>query len=70
MGLGFQSEAIMQYDSVLATPCGFGILVPPPGIEPRPWAIKVPSPNYWTTREFPSESLFKFKNSAVNHFVT
>ena len=29
-----------------------GILVPRPGIEPS--AVKVQSPNHWTTREFPS----------------
>ena len=28
------------------------ILVPRPGIEPRPSAVKTPSPNQWTTREF------------------
>ena len=31
----------------------FKILVPPPGIEPLPPAVKARSPNYWTTREFP-----------------
>ena len=30
------------------------ILVPPPGIEPAPSEVKAPSPNHWTTREFPS----------------
>ena len=30
-----------------------GILVPWPGIEPWPSAVKVWSPNPWTTREFP-----------------
>ena len=29
------------------------ILVPPPGIEPRPLALKAWSPNHWTAREFP-----------------
>ena len=29
-----------------------GILVPWPGIEPRPSAVKAQSPNHWTTREF------------------
>ena len=32
-------------------PCG--ILVPRPGIEPGPTAVKAPRPNHWTTREFP-----------------
>ena len=30
-----------------------GVLVPWPEIEPRPLAVKVRSPNHWTTREFP-----------------
>ena len=29
-----------------------GILVPWPGVEPVPSAVKVLNPNYWTTREF------------------
>ena len=29
------------------------ILVPHPKIEFVPLAVKLPSPNYWTTREFP-----------------
>ena len=33
------------------------ILVPQPGIKPGPLAVKVPSPNHWAAREFPS-SLF------------
>ena len=31
-----------------------GILVPLPGIEPRPMARKVPSPNHRTAREIPA----------------
>ena len=30
-----------------------GILVPRPGIEPGPSAVRVQSPNHWTAREFP-----------------
>ena len=30
-----------------------GILVPWPGLEPRPTAVKTPSPNHWTARELP-----------------
>ena len=30
------------------------ILVPRPGIKPRPSAMKAQSPNHWTAREFPS----------------
>ena len=29
------------------------MLVPLPGVEPGPLAVKVWSPNHWTTREFP-----------------
>ena len=29
-----------------------GILVPQPGIEPGPSAVKARSPNHWTAREF------------------
>ena len=29
------------------------ILVPRPGIEPRPLAVRLWSPNHWTAREFP-----------------
>ena len=29
-----------------------GILVPRPGVEPRPSAVKAQSPNHWTAREF------------------
>ena len=43
------------------------ILVPKPGIEPRPPAVKVPSPNYCTAREFPPKSIFK--RSAVKHYL-
>ena len=31
----------------------YEILVPQPGIEPRPLAVRVLSPNHWTAREFP-----------------
>ena len=31
--------------------CVCGILVPRPGIEPRPLAVRVQNPNHWTTRE-------------------
>ena len=30
-----------------------GVLVPRPGIEPAPSAVKVWRPNHWTGREFP-----------------
>ena len=31
-----------------------GILVPRPGMEPGPSAVKAPTPNHWTTRELPN----------------
>ena len=31
----------------------YGILVPQPGIEPRPLAVTAQIPTHWTTREFP-----------------
>ena len=43
-----------------------GILVPQPGIESRPWALKVWSPSHWTTREFPAPtSLCSLVNVSV-----
>ena len=37
------------------------MLVPRPGIEPGPRAVKVPSPNHWTTKEFPYLTFFAIK---------
>ena len=34
-----------------------GILVPQPGMEPRPMAVKAGSPNHWTAREFPLKTV-------------
>ena len=36
------------------------ILVPRPGTEPRPVAVKAPSPNHWTAREIPRNCSFKW----------
>ena len=38
-----------------------GILVPPPGIEPRPSAVKTWSPNHWTTRNIFSHTWTIFR---------
>ena len=35
-----------------------GTLVPRPGIEPAPLAVKAWSPNHWTAREFTSDSFY------------
>ena len=35
-----------------------GILVPQPGIEPAPSAVKAQSPHHWTARDFPPSSFF------------
>ena len=43
-----------------------GILVPQPGIEPRPLAVRVRSPNYWTAREFPIWLFFKTSSRKKN----
>ena len=37
---------------------GLTILVPQPGFESRPSAMRVWSPNHWTTREFPCHFFF------------
>ena len=37
-----------------------GILVPLPGIEPGPSAVRTQSPNHWTAREFPFFFLFGY----------
>ena len=39
-----------------------GILVPQPGTEPRPTAVKVQSPNDWTARKFPLSPY-------IHHFI-
>ena len=36
----------------------YGILVPRPGIESGPLAVKVQSPNHWTAREVPKSGIF------------
>ena len=38
----------------------FGILVPPPGIEPGPPIVGVQSPNHRTTREFPTQDSYPY----------
>ena len=38
----------------------WGILVPQPGIEPTPLAVKAPSPSHWTAGEFPRGSVLIF----------
>ena len=37
-----------------------GILVPRPGIEPAPSAVKVQSPNRWIARDFPSNAVLSW----------
>ena len=48
---------------VVVGPCctAFGILVPRPGTEPRPSAMKAWSPNRWTAREFLMANFLKNK---------
>ena len=44
-GYSYMTLAELLIYLVIPTPPGCGILVPQPGIEPRPLAIQVPSPN-------------------------
>ena len=49
-------------------PChrGCRILVPQPGIEPGPLAVRAPSPNYWTAREFPVSVYYRKLKEITN----
>ena len=38
----------------------YWILFQQPGIEPRPLAVKVLLPNYWTTKEVPEKIFLSF----------
>ena len=42
-----------------------GILIPWPVTEPQPSAVKVLSPNHWTTREFPSLFLIEANRPGI-----
>ena len=46
-----------------------GSLVPQPRVEPRPWVVKTPSTNHWTTRKFPNVSIFFLKAVVFWSFV-
>ena len=37
----------------------YGILIPQPGIKPRPRTVKVQGPNLWTSKESPISTIFK-----------
>ena len=59
--LGDPSEPVglflfLFFFKLRCTACG--ILVPQPGIEPWPLAMRVMSPNHWTAREFPNLSVW------------
>ena len=43
-----------------------GILVPQPGIEPGPLALRAQSPNHWTAREFP-DTVFLIPTLPATH---
>ena len=43
-----------------------GILVPWPGVEPRPSTVKAQSPNHWADREFPLYYLFNSHTNTRN----
>ena len=62
MEIGFTAQQVTCTSTLLAIfylftfwPClkACGILVPQPGIEPGPLAMKEQSPNHWTAWEFP-----------------
>ena len=46
-----------------------GSLVPQPGIEPMPPIVKAWSPNHWTTREFPINSLNPHNSPARQEYI-
>ena len=51
-------------------PTACGILVPQPGIEPKPLAVEARSLNHWTTRREVSLSLFFFLYSFLAQVIT
>ena len=55
MSQGLWADATSSSSSFFFSPrcAARGILVPWPGIEPGPSAVKVRSPNHWIAREFP-----------------
>ena len=73
--LSSRSEAVVicEFKAELAIPiiffwpCGIAckILVPKPGIEPEPTAVKVLSTNHWTAREFP----WPFQLDSAGHIL-
>ena len=46
-------------------PAAYGILVPQPGMEPGPSAVKTQSPNHWTAREVPHPCLYNLRSTPV-----
>ena len=52
-GCGHSEEGLSVSTFFCLCRAACGILVPRPGIEPRPSAVKALSPNQWTTREVP-----------------
>ena len=53
---------IVLFFSFWPSPKACGILVPRPGIQPMPSAVKAWSPNHWTAREVPICWVFHFAN--------
>ena len=52
----------LSYFIIIIIFCGVVILVPWPGIEPVPLAVKAKYPNHWTAREFPPYCFFFFSS--------
>ena len=51
-GLSFHSLAFVFFFFFFGC-TAYGLLLPLPGIEPGPSAVRVPSPNHWIARESP-----------------
>ena len=56
----FECCTVECWTFVLPCRSAYEILVPRPGIEPVPLAVKSRNPNYWTIREFPLKFCFVF----------
>ena len=53
LSLFFKNIYVFISLATLGLSCGLWDLVPQPGVEPRPPALRAQSPSYWSTRESP-----------------
>ena len=56
----FHAEKVSHFFFFWPCSVAYGILFQQPGIEPRPSAVKVLSPNHWTTKEVPEKIMPSF----------